>query len=76
MSRHLRELSSVVQRQGLALEHLGESLRKDLVPVSTPGDFGEECIPGAVQSPDGPIDVQEQLNVLREVILKAAQSKD
>jgi hypothetical protein len=76
MSRHLRELSSVVERHGLALEHLGESLKKDLAPVSTPGDVGEDSIPGPVQSLDDPIDVREQLNVLREAILKAAQSKD
>lgn len=75
MSRHLRELSSVVQRHAVALEELRGSVKKDLAPAPAAIGVGEDILPTA-QSTEGPIDVGEQLKVLREVILKAAESKD
>jgi hypothetical protein len=79
VSRHLRELSNVVQQQARAIEQLSDSPKSDLAPVprvSPPGDIAENQIPGIVQSADGPVDLQEQIKTLREVILKAASKND
>jgi hypothetical protein len=75
VSRHLRELSNVVQQQARAIEQLSNPPKSDLAPVSQvspAGDIAENQIAGMVQSADSPVDQQEQLNNLRELILKAA----
>jgi hypothetical protein len=79
VSRHLRELSNVVQQQARAIEQLSDPPKSDLVPVfqvSPPGDIGENQIAGMAQSADGPVDLQEQLKNLRELILKTANKNN
>ena len=75
VSRHLRELSNVVQQQARAIEQLGDSQKIESPPmprVSPSGDVAENQSSSVVQSADGPVDLEEQLKTLREVILKAA----
>jgi hypothetical protein len=75
VSRHLRELSNVVQQQARAIKQLSNPPKSDLTPVcqeSPPGDIAENEIAGMVQPADSPVDLQEQLKNLRELILKTA----
>jgi len=78
VSRHLRDLSNVVQRQGRAIENLRAPQNDDLAPVphiSAPERLAEEPIPVMVESADGPIDLHEQLKALRDVILAETTKK-
>src|SRR5262249_41384374 len=62
VSRHLRELSNVVQRQGRAIENLRPSRDVDPVPVplvSAQVPIAEDRIPEMVESADGPVDLHE-----------------
>ena len=79
VSRHLRDLSNVVQRQGRAIENLSPSHRVDPVPiplVSAPVAIAQDLIPEMVESADGPVDLHEQLKALRDVILAETTKKN
>lgn len=78
VSRHLRDLSNVVQRQAQAIENLRASQEDDLapVPLSAPGRMPEDQIPVMVESADGPVDLHEQLKALRNVILAETTKKN
>jgi ABC-type multidrug transport system fused ATPase/permease subunit len=79
VGHQLRELSNVVQRQAQVIERLSDLLNEDNLapapPALPPRGIAEDLGPNMVQSVDGPIDLQEQLKVLREAMLAQVQKE-
>jgi hypothetical protein len=76
MTRHLRELSKVVRQQARPGEQLSDQDEDLALTTVSPGGEITEDDRNIVQPADGPVDLQEQLTTVRDVILTEAAKKN
>ena len=75
LSRHLRDLAKVVQRQAHAIEHSND----DLAPAplaSLPPEGAEKQIPDLREAPQASDDFEAQFKALQDIMLAETSKKD